>query len=188
MRIRTVSQRASGRSDAALVEAARRGDVASFGELYRRHYTAMMGVGRSILGDWHAAEDAAQEAFAIACRDLGRLRRAQKFASWLRAICRNVARGMAKSRPKRLSAGAEGVCAPVGEPSADGVVGAVRQSVDRLSPSAREVVLLRYFGRLSYGQIGHALKISPAAVRGRLARAKRRIESELRRRGLGREP
>lgn len=176
------------RTDSELVEAARGGDVASFGELYRRHYTTTMGVARSILRDWHAAEDAVQESFAIACRDLGRLRRAHKFANWLRAICRNVARGMAKSRRTRFPGEAEGVCAPVREPSTDGVVGAVRQSVDRLPPSAREVVLLRYFGRLSYQRIANVLRISPAVVRGRLARAKQKIESDLRQRGLGREP
>jgi RNA polymerase sigma-70 factor (ECF subfamily) len=182
-----VSERASVPTDADLVEAARGGDVAGFGELYRRYYATAMGVARSALGDWHAAEDAVQESFAIACRDLGRLRRAHKFASWLRAICRNVARGMAKSRPTRLAAEAEGVCAPVPQPSTDGVVGAVRQSVDRLPPSAREVVLLRYFGRLSYRQIAEVLRISPTAVRGRLARAKQKIERDLRQRGLGRE-
>ena len=181
-------RRTSMRTDSELVEAARRGDVASFGELYRRHYTTAMGVARSVLRDWHAAEDAVQESFAIACRDLGRLKRAQKFAGWLRAICRNVARGMAKSRPTRVTTEAEVVCAPVPQPSTDGLVGAVRQAVDGLPPSAREVVLLRYFGRLSYEQIGGVLKISPAAVRGRLARAKRKIESDLRQQGLGREP
>ena len=181
-------RRTSMRTDSELVEAARGGDVASFGELYRRHYTAAMGAARSILSDWHAAEDAVQESFAIASRDQGRLKRAHKFASWLRAICRNVARRMAKSRPTRFTGEAEGVCAPVRPPSTDGLLGAVRQSVDRLPPSAREVVLLRYFGRLSYEQIGGVLKISPAAVRGRLARAKRKIESDLRQRGLGREP
>ena len=181
-------ERTNGRTDAELVEAARRGDVTSFGDLYRRHYTAALGVARSILGDWHAAEDAVQESFAIACRDLRRLKAAHCFAGWLRAICRNVARGMAKSRPTPLSGETEGACAPVGQPSTDGVVGAVRQSVDRLPPAAREVVLLRYFGRLSYEQIGGVLKISPAAVRGRLARAKQRIENDLRQRGLGREP
>ena len=176
------------RTDAELVEAARGGDLASFGELYQRHYTAMLGVARSTLGDWHAAEDAVQESFAVACRDLGRLKRAEKFATWLRAICRNVACGMARSRLMRPSGRVEGVCAPIHEPSTDGVVGAVRRSVDRLPPSAREVVLLRYFGRLSYEQIGDVLKISPAAVRGRLARAKRRIEKDLRENRLGREP
>jgi len=176
------------RTDSELVEAARRGDVASFGELYRRHYTAAMGVARSVLRDWHAAEDAVQESFAIACRDLGRLKRAQKFASWLRAICRNVAHGMAKSRPTRLAGEAEGVCAPAPHPSTDGLLDAVRQAVDRLPPPAREVVLLRYFGRLSYRRIAEVLRISPTAVRGRLARAKQKIEGDLRQRGLGREP
>ena len=66
-----------GCTDAELVEAARNGDVSSFGELYRRHYAAAVGIAYCALSDHHLAEDAAQEAFAVACRDLGRLRRAE---------------------------------------------------------------------------------------------------------------
>lgn len=55
---------------AELVEAACNGDVDSFGELYRRRYAALVGVAYRVLSDRHLAEDAAQEAFAVACRDL----------------------------------------------------------------------------------------------------------------------
>ena len=79
------------RPDAELVAAAREGDTDSFTELYRRYYAAAVGIAYSTLSDRHLAEDAAQEAFAIVCRDLGRLRRDDKFVHWLNAICRKVA-------------------------------------------------------------------------------------------------
>ena len=50
------------RSDAELVAAACRGDLASFGRLYERHYRMAVGIARSRLSDGHLAEDAAQEA------------------------------------------------------------------------------------------------------------------------------
>ena len=65
------------------VEAARNGDVASFGRLYEQYYAVAVGVAYSILGDAHLAEDAAQEAFAVVCRDFGRLRSVDKFPGWL---------------------------------------------------------------------------------------------------------
>ena len=63
------------RPDAELVAAARNGDADGFTELYHRHYAAAVGIAYSTLSDRHLAEDAAQEAFAIVCRDLARLRR-----------------------------------------------------------------------------------------------------------------
>ena len=173
------------RLEAELVDAARGGDVAAFGELYRRHYAGMVGLAYCVLSDRALAEDAAQEAFAIACRDLGRLRSAEKFPDWLAGICRNVAKVMARSR--RRYAAAEEVPAPVSGAAADGRDELVRESVEQLPRSAREVVVLHYFSGLSHKQIAATLGISPQAVHGRLTRARRKIEDYLRRNGLGGE-
>jgi hypothetical protein len=62
------SQVDAQQNDAELVEAACQGNLASFGELYRRHYRMAVGLACSHLADRHLAEDAAQEAFATACR------------------------------------------------------------------------------------------------------------------------
>jgi len=172
------------RSDAELVESARHGNVDSLGELYRRHYVAAVGIAYCALSDRHLAEDAAQEAFAIVCRDLGRLQRADKFASWLGAICRNVASKAAKSRLRcRLSDNVESTAIDNQEDDRHNLV---RQSVGRLSRSAREVIVLRYFSGLSHEQIAEVLGISPQAVHGRLIRGRRKIEEDLRLMGLRR--
>ncbi len=122
--------------DAQLVEAARNGDIGSFAELYERHYVRMVGVAYCILSDRHLAEDAAQEAFAIACRELGRLRRAEKFASWLGVLCRNAANRIARRRTEFVAS--EDVPAPRSDASRDGLHQAVRQSVQNLPwPAAR---------------------------------------------------
>ena len=81
-------------SETKLVEAAQNGHLESFGALYEYYYSPMVALAYSMLGDIHLAEDAAQEAFATACRDLTRLRRKTKFAPWLAGICRNIARQM----------------------------------------------------------------------------------------------
>ncbi len=171
----------SERTDTELVEAARNGDVSSFGELYRRHYAKAVGIAYCTLSDRHLAEDAAQEAFAIACRDLGRLRQADKFAPWLIAICRKTARRVARSKFRRpLSEEIPSTA----DPNPDDRGKAVRQSVRRLPGSAREVIVLHYFSGLSHEQISATLGISPQAVHGRLIRARRKIAEDLRRNGL----
>ena len=173
-----------GCTDAELVEAARNGDVSSFGELYRRHYAATVGIAYCSLSDHHLAEDAAQEAFAVACRDLGRLRHAEKFAGWLKAICRKVARRLAKSKSRHVLP--VEVAAATDANWGDDRAGLVRQSVRRLPEKAREVILLHYFSGLTHEQIASVLGTSPQAVHGRLIRARRKMVEDLRRNGLGR--
>jgi DNA-directed RNA polymerase specialized sigma24 family protein len=70
------------RSDAVLVEAAQGGRLDSFGALYQRYHNPIVALAYARLGDKHAAEDAAQEVFAIACRDLVSLRDPDKFGPW----------------------------------------------------------------------------------------------------------
>ncbi|MGD0517925.1 MAG: sigma-70 family RNA polymerase sigma factor [Thermoguttaceae bacterium] len=172
----------SERTDAELVEAACNGDVSSFGELYRRHYAKAVGIAYCATSDHHLAEDAAQEAFAVACCDLGRLRRADKFAGWLMAICRKAARRVARSKLRHpLSEDIPSTADPNPD---DDRAEEVRQSVRRLPASAREVIVLHYFSGLTHEQISATLGISPQAVHGRLIRARRKIAEDLRLNGL----
>ena len=160
------------RPDAELVAAAREGDSDSFTELYHRYYAAAVGIAYSTLSDRHLAEDTAQEAFAIACRDLGRLRRDDRFVHWLNAICRKTACRLVrwKSRsglPEDLPWAA---AATAGDGPCEDRASLVRQAVQRLSASAREIVVLRYFSGLSREQTAAVLGISVQAVHSRLCR------------------
>ncbi len=172
----------TGQTLPQLVMSAREGDVESFGLLYERYYAAMVGVAFSLLGDRHLAEDAAQEAFASACGDIARLNQPEKFAGWLRRICRNVAIDIVRSRAR--GAAAVKNLPPKTAGDEDGGHGeAVRQAVLELPPRGREVVLLHYFSGLSHGQIAETLGSSPHAIRGRLFRAKRKLAAKLSREG-----
>ena len=62
----------------------------------------------------------------------------------------------------------------------------VRQSMHRLSASAREIVVLRYFSGLTHEQIGRVLGISDRAVHSRLCRARHKMADFLRHQGVGR--
>ena len=179
------------RPDAELVAAAREGDTDSFAELYRRYYVAAVGIAYSKLSDRHLAEDAAQEAFAVVCRDLSRLRRDDKFVHWLNAICRKVACRLVtwKARsgsPEDLPWAVAGDHGNDGADAREDRAKLVRQSVRRLSASAREIVVLRYFSGLSHEQIAVVLGISAQAVHSRLCRARRKMGDFLKRNGVGR--
>lgn len=171
------------RTEAELVEAARNSDVESFGELYRRHYVAVVGVAYCVLADRHLAEDAAQDAFVIACRELARLRRAERFAPWICTIAKRVAGRMARSRRERgiLEDTAAAPTSNLGPHPSD----LVQQAVRDLPQRAREVVVLHYFTGLSHKDIAVSLGLSSEAVHGRLVRARRMLADRLRGNGMG---
>ncbi len=164
------------RSDAELVKAACAGEVDSFRQLYERYYHMAVGIARSRLTDRHLAEDAAQEAFATACRRLSSLRDAKRFPEWLGTICRRTAGKMARSQinGKPIEREPE---APVDNVS--GTAAQLHQALERLSTSAREVIQLHYFSGLSYEEISLVLGITPQVVHGRMQRARRILASQL---------
>ena len=163
-------------SDAELVKAACGGDVDSFRELYERYYRMAGGIARSRLSDQHLAEDAAQEAFAMACRRLHSLRDGNRFPEWLGTICRRTASRMARSQTNAAPIEREPVSPADND---DDAVAQVRQALERLSASARDVIQLHYFSGLSYDEIARVLGISPQAVHGRMQRARRVLARRL---------
>lgn len=70
----------------ALVSMACDGDMDAFSALMDRFQDMAIGYAWSLLGDYHLAQDAAQEAFTLAYLNLARLRDPNAFAGWLRKI------------------------------------------------------------------------------------------------------
>ena len=170
-------------TDSVLVEAAVSGDCESFTELCRRYYPAMVAIAHSILGDRDAAEDAAQQTFAKAVRKLPQLKKKDKFAGWLAAICRNAAVDMARTAKRFCSTNDLSTIAA--KPQQDNPTAIVREAIGRLSASDREVIFLRYYDGMTYENISAVLGISEQAINGRLRRAKKKIADYLRRNGFG---
>lgn len=160
-------------TDAELVAAACQGDLASFGRLYERHYRLAVGIARSRLSDGHLAEDAAQEAFAVACRTLATLQDRDCFPQWLGTICRRTASRLAKGQPTHEPLPEDR------EPTSDSALAMlrlqVREAVGQLDETSREIVLLHYFSGLSYDDIAGVLDLSAQAIHGRLQRARRKL-------------
>lgn len=161
------------RTDAELVAAACQGDLASFGRLYERHYRLAVGIARSRLSDEHLAEDAAQEAFAIACRTLVSLQDGNRFPQWLGTICRRTASRLATCEPAHEPLSAEQ--GPASDSDLAMLRLQVQEAVAQLDETSREIVLLHYFSGLSYEDIAGALELSVAAIHGRLQRARRKL-------------
>ncbi|MHC4483494.1 MAG: RNA polymerase sigma factor [Planctomycetota bacterium] len=168
------------KSEEYLVEAAQNGHLQSFAALYERYHSSMVALAYSALADIQLSEDAAQEVFVIACRDLPKLKDKDKFGAWLAGICRNVARQVRRSKGKVVAVDEE---VPA-ETSIEDFRNVVRRAVWKLRAVEREPIVLRYYDNMSYEQIGSVLGISAQAVHGRLTRAKRKIADNLKRNGF----
>jgi RNA polymerase sigma factor (sigma-70 family) len=80
-----------GQADVAMVQAARAGDGAAFGELYARWIDRVHDVARNIVRNPDTADEVAQDAFVTAWQQLDRLDAPEAFGGWLLRITRNRA-------------------------------------------------------------------------------------------------
>jgi len=169
-------------TETKLVEAAVGGDIESFGKLCQRYYPAMVAIGYSVLADHQLAEDAVQESFARALVSLRKLKKQTRFAPWLAAICRNVAKDMVATKAKRIST--DNFSQAIGSNNHDECGRLIHRAIEQLSVSAKELIVLRYYNGLSYEEIGSVLGISGPSINGRLTRAKRKMAKYLKRTGF----
>ena len=161
-----------------LVRAAQQGCVESFSRLYEQTYADMVWLAYSVVWQWEWAEDIAQESYAVVCRKLVHLKRPERFMGWLAAICRHRAVDALRSRQVKTVSLEQAVEQTSPERvSGDGEL--VRDAVARLPQMYREVVVLFYFHGMSYQQLQQVLGVSQHTVKGRLARARKKLGSLL---------
>ena len=168
--------------DIALVKAAAEGNVDSFTELAARYYPAMVAIAHSITGDRDLAEDAAQQCFAKAAVKLPQLKDYRKFTGWLAAICRNEAKDIIRLENNQRNT--ETLSEITIDSNNDESTYVVKNALNKLSNSSREVIYLRYYDGLSYDRISEVLGISEQAINGRLRRAKKKLAQILKREGF----
>jgi RNA polymerase sigma-70 factor (ECF subfamily) len=176
-------------SDEWLIEATLRGDISCFGRMVERYWAMAVAMALSRIDDAAEAEDVAQESFIKAYQELGRLRDPSRFAGWLSRIigqqCTNLVRR--KVRRKLLSSRGSGaldrldwVAAPTANPGLSvEQTHVVRRTVRRLPEKFRKVIIMRFVGGLSAGQIAVQLGKRHGTVRVWLHRAYQILRKEL---------
>jgi RNA polymerase sigma factor (sigma-70 family) len=168
-----------------LVLHAQGGDERSFAELVRLHQNRAVAYATAILGDYHLAEDAAQEAFVDAYRELRALRDPAAFASWLRTIvfkhCDRLRRG--KRPPLSGLESALDVASPDPSPhealQTRETYTVLRQAIATLSDAEQQAVLLFYMGECSHAEIAAFLGVTSNTVKTRLYSARRRLRRHM---------
>ena len=162
-------------SDADLVSRAQAGRLDAFEELVRRHRLAAYRVALRMLGDESDAEDATQDAFVQAWRNLGGFRSDAAFSTWMYRIVTNRCLNMlrARRRTEPLPADRE---APASRPDriaeARWQLDDLKRAIERLTPGQRAPLILRELQGCSYEEIAEILELSIPAVKSRLHRAR----------------
>jgi RNA polymerase sigma-70 factor, ECF subfamily len=142
-------------------------------ELYRRRQGAFHVMLASVTGSVEGARDVVQEAFARALQKQDGFRGDGSLEAWVWRIAFRLAVGSTGSHELAMEE----------VPSVAFVGGrldpALVAAVQKLTPQRRMAIFLRYFGDLSYAEIGEVLGIAEGTVAATLSKAHQQLGAEL---------
>ncbi|MBT4504689.1 MAG: sigma-70 family RNA polymerase sigma factor, partial [Gemmatimonadetes bacterium] len=168
-----------------LVRAAQRGESEAFGRIVVRFQNMAYASAYAQLGDFHLAQDAAQEAFIDAYLSLGNLREPAAFPGWFRRfVVKHSDRQLRKTR--HLSLDPEEIQAmPSGLPNPEALFmrrqhrQTVREAVAALPERQREAIALFYLEGYSQKEVAQFLGTTVGAVGKRLYDARKGLEKRM---------
>ena len=182
--------------EAQLVERSREGDLEAFNAIVVAYQDRVYNLCLRMLGSPPAAEDAAQEAFLSAYRNVGRMRGAN-VRSWLLRIASNACIDELRRRRRRPQVSLEApsvrdgdderpleLADPAAGPEQVTVTGEVSEALQaqlqRLPPDQRLAVILCDIEGLSYNEIAVSMASSVGTVKSRISRGRARLREALR--------
>jgi RNA polymerase sigma-70 factor, ECF subfamily len=183
------------RDEAEMIAAILAGDTDVYHRLIQPYELSVYRMALSLVKNETEAEDVAQEAFLKAFRNLANFRAESKFSTWLISITLNEAR-------RRLRRQSTVRMESLDEPPEEGgkvspallqdwreipsealerkeVRTLLQEAIGHLSPTYREVLVMRDIEELSTEETAGALAISISSVKVRLHRARIMLQKEL---------
>jgi len=159
---------------------ARSGDRAAFEHLVRASYDRLYALARRIVLDPSDAEDATQDTFLRAWRELPRLREPERFEAWLTRMLVHNCYDLLRRRRRREAKVAWIVREPV-VASGVGIEERERlgEAFGRLSPEHRAVLALHFFRDLAAVEIAALLEVPEGTVNSRLYYGTRALRAAL---------
>lgn len=154
-----------------------------FRQVVHHYGNALYAIAYSILGDYHLAQDVAQEAFIKAFLKQETLEDSRKVGSWLTSIVRNMSLDWKRKRKRMVRALEESFKEKELlhhfedenlEPNE-----VVWQALNGLNEDVRTPVVLFYMGGYSMVEIASMLELTTSAVESRIRRARARMKKEL---------
>lgn len=180
-----------------LLRRLRDGEDPAYEEMVRAYGPRLLAVARRMMGSEDDAQDALQDAFLSAFKNLHKFKEGAKLSTWLHRIVVNACLMKMRTRRRRpetsiepmLPAFAENGQRTAPQPpwnlQRDGGIESdetrtlVRDSIDQLPDSYRVVLLLRDIEGLDTEETAAALDITTSAVKTRLHRARQALHTIL---------
>lgn len=148
------------------------GDESAMTLLMDRHRRRLLRVAANLLRDVNEAEDAAQDAFLKAFREIAKLREDRAFPGFLYRICVRLC--MDRLRARKPNHELIDRAVPCAGPAVETKV-VVSDLLDLLSPEMRTTLVLREMEQFSYDEIADSMGIPVGTVRSRLHVARERF-------------
>ncbi len=171
--------------ESSLVQRAKDGDTSAFEQLVIEHQKLVYNVSLKLTGNPEDALDVSQDTFIKAYRNLSSFRGDSRLSAWLYRLCYNAAMDfIGKNRnPSVISMTADDGSdtqfdipdpSPSPEEQAERAftVEAVRSAILKLPENQRQIIMMREFSGLSYGEIASELGVEEGTVKSRLSRAR----------------
>lgn len=174
----------------SLVELARKGSSDAFAELYAATYQKQYLFSYCYLKDEFLAQDALQETYITALKNLGALNDPKLFVSWLNQINFRVCYNM-NTKQKRYNAEMEEYAgegmeqhASAAETPEEQVIRVdnsdyIMQQVLALPYTESQVIFLHYYKHMKLEDIAYMLEISRSTVKRYLVSGKKRLAESL---------
>lgn len=180
-----------------LIARCQRGDADAWNALFDAHYAA---AGRFIFQlssdlSREDAEEICQEVFLSVIKNIASFHQGSQFRTWLFRIAANKTRDWLERAHAAKRGGGQTPLSldaekddgrpldpPSRLPAPDAALlsaeqmAMVSQSLDRLGAPCREIIELRYFGDLSYEEIGAEMRLNPKTVSSRLSKCLDQLE------------
>ena len=169
----------------SLISRAQDGDLDAYGAIVQQFQDMAVGYAYSILGDFHLAEDAVQEAFIEAYPILSRLYGPAAFRGWFRRIifkhCNRLTRGkrdelMPVDAMVEMPSGERDPADAIEERETKSIVLA---AVDTLPEHQRQAIMLFYISGYSQKEIAGFLEVPVTTVDNRLRASRKKLKATL---------
>lgn len=169
--------------DVELAARAARGERAAFGELVRRHSSAVRGLLRRLGADAALADDLAQDAFLAAFEQVADFRGEGTFQAWVKRIAARLYVRRWR-RDKRVDLMADTPEPETGAAEGQGQAGAAQRidldaALNTLSAAERLCVSLCYGGGLSHAEAADALNTPLGTVKSHVKRGLDKLRERL---------
>ena len=182
-------------ADNDLVEASRRGDTAAFEQLIKRYDSKLLRIALNVTRNQEDAEEAVQDSFLKAYRNLGQFQGNAKFSTWLTRIAINESLTKLRKHHSNKETSLERDVRLDGEilpldvadwaPNPEERYGLsqlreiLTKSLQELRPALRVVFVLRDVEGLTTSETAEALGLTQVSVKARLFRARLELRERL---------